>query len=172
MADWINEKTNLDELVEYPQYIVSYLANSPAIRDLLADKINATVEDIEDNQGGYKYIFDYDYVDDTTQDTRAYICLEGFIDKVNNDHILSMVINVNVFCHKKYMHLNHKTFKGLKGNRRDNLIRYVDKLLNGERFGIGKMELVGMRAINTPQNYTGVLCAYRLYDFNRVKSNG
>ena len=58
---WIKEKTNLDELIDYPQLIISRLADSPAIRDLLADRVNATVEDIEDKNGGYKYIYDYDY---------------------------------------------------------------------------------------------------------------
>lgn len=171
MADWIKEKTNLDEIIDYPQLIISRLADSPAIRDLLADTTNATVEDIEDKNGGYKYIYDYDYVDDTTQDTRAYICLESYVDEVDNDHILSMVINVNVICHKQYMKLNHKTFKGLKGNRKDNLIRHIDKLLNGTRIGIGRLELVDVKPLNVPQNYTGLVSIYRLYDFNRTTNN-
>ena len=82
-----------------------------------------------------------------------------------------MVINVNVICHKRYMKLNHKTFKGLKGNRKDNLIRHIDKLLNGTRIGIGRLELVDVKPLNVPQNYTGLVSIYRLYDFNRTTNN-
>lgn len=161
--------TWLDELVDFPRVIVNAIANDELIRSLLADKPEATIDDIEDDQGNFKWLFDYDYVDDTVQGTGCYICIDAYVPRVENYQILSLYLVVSVIDHKKFMTLDSKKFPGIKGNRRDNIIRLVDKILNGSRsFGIGRLELRNIQNLEVPQRYTGKALVYEIYDFNRT----
>ena len=67
------------------------------------------------------------------------------------------------------MKLNGRIFQGVIGNRRDNLVRYVDSLLNGETFlGIGALNLRTVKSVSSPANFTGRLLTYEISDFNIV----
>lgn len=161
------EVTNLDTIVNYPRLILNKIASSEILRELITNKKKATIEDLEDTDGNYKYMFDYDYVDDTTSEEKLYICLDVLPSNVENSHIMEMTIAINVICHKDYMQLDNKIFKGIKGNRRDNVIRYIDKILNGSNhFGIGRLELANVVPITVSKRYTGRALAYYVYDFN------
>lgn len=162
------EVTNLDNLINFPRMILNHIASSKILRELITNKINASIEDLEDNDGNYKYMFDYDYVDDSTSEEKLYICLDVLPSDVTNSHITEMSIVINVICHKDYMQLDNKIFKGIKGNRRDNVIRYIDTLMNGNNnFGIGKVELMSVSPITVSKRYTGRALVYYVYDFNR-----
>lgn len=165
--------TYLDELVEFPRIVLDTIASNELIRDLLADKRHATVEDIEDNNGDYKWLYEYDYVDDTTQDTACYICLDVVVPRVSSSHILAAYVVVNVISHKNYMRIDTKKFPQIRGNRRDNIVRLIDKELNGsKKFGIGHLELKKIESLSVPQNYTGKSLVYEICDFNRVSTDG
>ena len=97
------EATNLDAIVNYPRLILNKIASSEILRELITNKKKATIEDLEDTDGNYKYMFDYDYVDDTTSEEKLYICLDVLPSNVENSHIMEMTIAINVICHKDYM---------------------------------------------------------------------
>lgn len=113
-----------------------------------------------------KYIFDYGYVDGTTDSTEAYICVESEINRVSSPTMQDLRVFVTVICHKGYMSLDPATFTGVLGNRRDNLVRYIDKVLNdSEVFGIGKLTLDSIRTVSAPNGFSAREITYRIADF-------
>lgn len=158
--------TYLDEFVEYPvkalhvigtdNTVVSLLTNNPQI-DMDSDEADSVFE---------RYLFDYGYVDGTTGESEAYICVEAEVSSVPTPTIKDMKVYVTVFCHKQYMKIDTSKFKGMIGNRRDNLVRYVDKLLNGsEMFGIGQLKLDYARTIPAPIGFTARELSYTVHEF-------
>ena len=163
-------KTFLDQLVEYPAKIIQKIAGSKECVGLLLNKSFNTITDDDSDEALEKSIFDYQYVDSTTQETAAYIWVELDVTKVQNEQIKDIKIYVTVACHKNYMKLDYNKFAGILGNRRDNLIRYIDKELNGaEDLGIGKLSLTSVRTLSPINNFTGRELEYSIPDFNKVR---
>ena len=82
---------------------------------------------------------------------------------------------VQVVCAKAFNDIDKKIFRGIKGNRRDNLAREIDVLLNGSRdYGVGKLTLLSVSPATVPDKFTSVLLTYEIRDFRseRVKSLG
>jgi len=156
--------TNLDEIIEYINKVAIALSTSQEVVSLITNDPATPPEDV-DLIGSH--IFDYDYVDDTTVETSAFICLDVEIPRVQNENIKDIELKVFIICHKNYMRLDSKVFKGRRGNRRDNLSREIDALLQGNKsFGIGKLNLEAFDTITVPPRYTGKMLRYNVSDFN------
>lgn len=166
---FVNTNTSLDELINYPRKIIDKLCGVPQIISLLADNPNATIEDIEDSAGRLKYIFDYEYVNDTTEVVATFICVD-VLTEIKNSHIADMSIVIHIISHRDHMDIDKKVFKGLQGNRRDNITRFVNEALSGSReFGIGRLELARIVKTSVPAKFTGRSLYYRIPSFNRVR---
>lgn len=163
-------KTHLDQLVDYPAKILQKIsADKTCVGLLLNKKLEAVTEDDFDIALD-EHLFDYEYVDDTVKETSAYIWVEADVPNVDNFSVKNMRIFVTIACHKKFMKLNAKEFLGIAGNRRDNLVRYVDKLLNGGEFlGIGKLSLESVHTVTTAAGFTAREISYVIPDFNLAK---
>ena len=163
-------KTHIDELVDYPAKVILKLANDKNCLSLLKNKIDISEEDIDDAL--INNIFDYEYVDKTTTSAEAYIWVEADVPYVSNKTIKGMAIYVTIACHKQFMKLDNRIFKGLMGNRRDNIARFVDLILNDNfDFGIGKLSLKSVKTLSSSNsNFTMRELAYAVPDFN-IKEN-
>lgn len=167
-------KTYLDEIVEYPtkialklsdsQEVIGLIYNDPAI-DIYSPAVEDTLFE--------KYIFDYDYIDGTVQDERSIICIDTDFPRFSSSSIKDVDVSILVAVHKNQMKLNPKgrppIFKGVRGNRRDNLVREVDYILRGsDDFGIGELELVSVHRVNIGNdNFTAKLLLYQSKDFSK-----
>lgn len=159
-------KTYLDELVEFPLKAIHLIGSNPTVVQLLTNNPNIDMNSDEADQIYDRYIFDYAYVDSTTEEAEAYICVESEVPNVQSMTIKNMKLFVTVFCHKKYMSLDPTKFEKLSGNRRDNLTRYIDLMLNGsEIFGIGKLSLESARIVSSPNNFTARELVYEVPEF-------
>ena len=142
--------------------VVSLLTNNPHI-DMDSDEADEVFE---------KYLFDYGYVDSTTDESEAYVCAEAEMVGNGSPTIENMRLYITIICHKQYMKLDPGKFKGMIGNRRENLTRYVDKLLNGSTmFGIGKLTLESSRVAPAPAGFCARELTYYIPDF-RTRSVG
>ena len=159
-------KTYLDELVEYPLKALHQIGTNPTIVQLLTNNPNIDMDSDEADSVFDKYLFDYAYVDSTTTQAEAYICVEAEVPSVQSYTIKDMKLFVTVFCHKQYMSLDPDKFDKFSGNRRDNLARYIDVLLNGSNiFGIGQLTLLNVRVVNAPSGFTARELIYQVPDF-------
>lgn len=163
-------KTNLDQLVEFPAKIIKNISEDKQCVGMIVNKSfnDVTEEDsdkvIDDN------LFDYQYVDFTTPEGNIYVWVEMEVNSVKNNQIQNGKVYVIVACHKNYMKLKTSLFKGIVGNRRDNLIAYIDKLLNDTSFyGVGKLKLEAVRSLAPINGFTARELIYSYSDFNTVK---
>lgn len=162
--------TFLDELVEYPVKALHRIGTDPIIVQLLTDNPSIDMESKEADAVFDKYLFDYLYVDGTTTEAEAYICVEAETTKVPTSSIQNMKLYVTIICHKQFMKVDTTKFKGMIGNRRDNLVRYIDKLLNGaDIFGIGALTLENAHTVASPTGFTARELTYSVPDFRTKK---
>lgn len=162
-------KTYLDQIVDYPSLVIQKISSDKYCVGLLLNKAFDSVDENDCDEALERHIFDYQYVDETTQTSTAYIWVEMEVNDVSNTQIKNNRLYVTVSCHKEYMELDHKIFKGLSGNRRDNLTRYIDKLLNhAGGFGIGNLSLLSVRTLSPVNGFVGRELTYEMPDFNIV----
>lgn len=160
-------RTYIDELSEYPAKALQKIGTDKNIVELLLNQPDVDMMSDEADRVFDENLFDYAYVDDKTQDVKAYICVEAEIPRVNSRMIKGMALYITVVCHKQYMKLDPSLFPGYIGNRRDNLVRYIDLLLNNsDIFGIGRLELKAVSTISAPERYTAREIVYLVPDFN------
>lgn len=161
------DKTYLDELIDYPAQALQLIDNNKECLALLLDKnVKEITED--DTDEAFKYMFDYEYVDNTTTQASAYIWVEAEVTQVSSKHIKDLRLYVTVACHKNFMKLKPSIISGIGGNRRDNLVRYIDKILNGnDLFGIGKLVLENVKTYSSSNSqFTMRELSYKVPDFN------
>lgn len=164
------DRTPLDELVEYPVKALHVIGTDPTVVQLLTDKPDIDMNSEEADAVFDKFLFDYGYVDTTTSENAAYICVEAEAQKSVTSTMQDMRLYVTIMCHKQFMKMDAAKFKGLMGNRRDNLVRYTDKLLNGaDIFGIGGLTLVSARTVPAPTGFSAREMTYIVPDFRKRK---
>lgn len=162
-------KTYLDQIVEYPSKVIQKISEDKTIVGFLLNKKIDEVSEEDFDIVLDNYIYSYPYVDDTVQETSAYIWVEMDVADVSNEHIKNAELYVTVACHKQLMNLDAQKYQGFIGNRRDNITRYVDKLLNGsDVFGIGKLKLKNTRTLSPYNQFVFRELTYEVPEFNIV----
>lgn len=162
--------TFLDDLIGYKEAVIRKITQSATVIGLLLDDPSVDMTSDAANDIIDRNIFDFDYVDRTIQRSDAYIMVDSELDRPTSGTMNQWYLFVQVVCSKTYNTLDHKLFKGVNGNRRDNLAKQIDLLLNGERFiGIGRLELVSVAPASVPDTFTSMLMTYRVVDFRRER---
>ncbi len=165
------DKTFLDQLVDFPAQVISKIASDKMCVALLLNKAVDSVTEDDFDTVLQNNLFNYQYVDDTTRETTAYVWAEVDVKRVQNQKIKDVTVYVTVACHKNYMKIETNIFKGLQGNRRDNITRYVDKILNGTvLMGLGHLTLSSVRTLTTINGFTIKELTYTVPDYN-LKDN-
>ena len=166
------QETHIDELVDYPQLVVGQLLKNQNVIDLLANRPGATYEDLEKDDGSWKCFYDYDYITGTMQEVGSYICVDTDIVDVPNSSVMTLKMYLEIIVHKDIMKINRKVLPGYGGNRRDNLARYCDLALRGNRnFGIGQLSLQSAITFSVGNsNYTGKRLTYLVKGYSTDRS--
>ena len=159
-------RTDIDELVDYSYKARSLIINNQEIMALIADDPNYdldgdTADEIEAR------VKDHDYVDETTLIADAYVMVETEMTNLSSPTMKTMYLYVNVVLSKKFMDMNPKKFKGYKGNRRDNIARLINNLLNDNRdFGVGDLKLISATVGSVPTGFTSRILTYEVPSFS------
>lgn len=94
------------------------------------------------------HIFDYNFVEDRTDDVGTYIFVDVVVNNVLQEIFTDFKLIVCVFSHKSIIRLDRNTVptkaemqvKGFNGNRIDMLCDAIDQTLNGNsNYGIGHL---------------------------------
>ena len=160
----------LDDMTLYKEAIIRKIAASQKVIGLLVNDPMIDMDSDEANDIIDRNIFDYDYIDRTVQRSDAYIMVDSELDYPTSGTMNQWRAYVQIVCAKTFNSMDHKIFKGVSGNRRDNLAQEIDALLNGERFiGIGDLELLSAAPATVPDTFTSMLLTYRVHDFRRER---
>lgn len=165
------ETTHLDELVDYPALVISQISRQQEVLDLLADKSGAKVKDLMDAKGNWKCFFDYEYIPGTTQEVLTAVCIDTDVVAVRTSAQKTLELYISVLCSHALMSLDRAKFPGVRGNRINNLLRYIDMALRLDRdFGIGKLELKSVRTTTSGNSsFAKKTMTYLIPDFNLVR---
>lgn len=171
----MSKNTYLDDLIIYKENVIHALATSQSVMGLLANNPSLNLESDTAENLLERNIFDYDYIDGTVERHDAYIMVDSELVQPVSGTFNKWYLYVQIVCAKSFNDINKKMFRGVKGNRRDNLAREIDLLLNGSReYGVGKLVLLSASPANVPDKFTSLLLTYEILDFRneRVKPIG
>lgn len=161
--------TYLDELVTIPAKILARLSEENEVVGLVVNKSFNKVEDDDRDDFLDQHVYDYQYLDSTVTEAMAFIWAEVEIIRAANHQVKDARLHVTVACHKSLMKIDGKKYPGIVGNRRDNIVRFVDrKINNSDNLGIGKLSLNAVMTMPTINGFTGRVLTYSIPEFNIV----
>ena len=99
---------NLEEIGSFKNKVVSKLINDDNILDVLLGDVD-NIEDPEtallgkDGSGKGGCVFKYEFVPDTQENSKTFLCVEVVPEETNGDTITDMTIYVFAYCSKNLM---------------------------------------------------------------------
>ena len=149
----------LEEFFDYKNQLMKDLLTSPEIVSLVNDSVS--VENAE-QELKYTQIFPYEYVPETSQEGKTYICFDVDVQKSLNKSFLVPVIYVWVFSHKHALRLPEG------GVRPDKICSEICKILNGSRYyGLGQLDFDSVRRFAPMTDYLGKVMVFSATEMNR-----
>lgn len=155
----------LDEFFHYKNQLMNdLLTNEQIVRMLSGDSGGVT-----DPEGlMYSQVFPYEYVPETIEEAKTYICSDVDIQRTPTKTFLSPTMYIWVFTHKSLMRLPDEG-----GLRVDRLCSEIAKTINGSRFyGLGELNLDSTRRFAPISDYQGKVLTFKATDFNRLSPSG
>lgn len=165
-----NNKPPLWDGIEYKSSVITRLCSSQPLLGLLADDPGLDIDSDRAYRVTDECIFDFNYIDRTVERSDAFIMIDADMIAPTSGTMNEWDLYVQVVCHKGFVALDSKKFKGIRGNRTDNIICQIDQLLNGTRiFGIGRLTLQSCTVAVVPDSFTSKLLTYRVEEFRRER---
>lgn len=154
----------LDEFFYYKNQLMNDLLTNEQIVYLL----NGDSKDAVDPDGlMYSQVFPYEYVPETIEAAKTYICSDVDIQRAPTKTFLSPTMYIWVFTHKSLMRLPEG------GLRIDRLCSEIAKTINGSRYyGLGELDLDSTRRFAPIADYQGKVLTFKATDFNRLSPSG
>ena len=152
----------LDELFDYKNELMKTICNNAEIIHLVTDSEDAPCPNYD---LPYKQIFPYEYVPDTVDHGKTFICFDVDIQEVYSKTTYNPVIYIWIFTHTSKLQLPEG------GVRIDKIAVEINKELSGSRtFGLGELELRLTDRFVPINDYLGRVLVYSAKDFNRPSS--
>lgn len=165
-----NGRPPLWDGIDYKSTVITQICGSQPVLALLADEPSLDIDSDRAYRVTDECIFDFNYIDRTVERSDAFIMVETDMVEATSGTMNAWELYVQIVCHKGYVGMDAKKFKGIRGNRLDNLICQVDQLLNGTRlFGIGRLELQECSVAVVPDSFASKMLTYRIEDFRRER---
>lgn len=146
----------LQDFFDYKNKLMEDLLTSSEIVELLEP-------DTEDVFGlAYSRIFPYEYIPDTVQEGKTFICFDVDIEKSLNKTFYLPTIRIWVFTHKSKLRLPEG------GVRTDKLCSEISKKINGSKwYGLGELDLESVRRFAPVTDFQGKCMTFQAREYNR-----
>ena len=149
----------LEEFFDYKNLLMKELCSNENIVKLVTGNDDA---DVPNHGLPYTQIYPFEFVPETVNDGKTFICFDADIVDVPSRTIYIPVIYIWIFTHKSRMRLDDG------GLLLDQLCVEVNKQLNGSRFyGLGELKLDSVNRFVPITDYRGRVLTYYTADFNR-----
>ena len=149
----------LDELFDYKNQLMADLLT----REDIVALIDETVELKNAKKLVYKQVFPYEYVPDTVEEGKTFICCDVDIQKAVNKTYLLPTLYVWVFTHKSKLRLPEG------GVRTDRLVSKIAGAINGSRYyGLGELDLYSVKRFAPMTDFQGKVMTFYATDFNKL----
>lgn len=149
---------DLSELVDYKKTIGQWLYSDRGFVDLVTNTTTMTLpaRSLVNDQLWY-----YDYIDETVQDAKCYVCLEIDDSTVRTPAVGDFVLLIWIIVPKSLM--------DMQGNiRRDAIASRIDTLLNGSSgTWFGEIKKLPSQRFSPNASFRGRLLKYSVQGWNR-----
>ena len=152
----------LSEFFDYKNKLMEDLLTNPEIVKLLDN----SVELKNAKQLAYTHVFPYEYIPDTVEEAKTFICFDVDVQESINKTFLLPTLYIWVFSHKSKLRL----LEG--GVQTDKLASEIAKAINGSRFyGLGELDLYSVQRFTPVTDYQGKVMTFHAKEFNRLSLN-
>lgn len=152
----------LSEFYDYKNKLMEDLLTNETIVKLLDDKVelkNAI-------ELAYTHVFPYQYIPDTVEHSKTFICFDVDVQESINKTFLLPTLYIWVFSHKSKLRLPEG------GVQTDKLVSEIAKAINGSRFyGLGELNLYSVKRFAPVTDYQGKVMTFHTKEFNRISPN-
>lgn len=149
----------LQEFFDYKNQLMEDLLTNEDIVRLIDDTVA-----LQNADGlAYTQVFPCEYVPDTVQEGKTYICFDVDVQRAADKTFLSPTLFVWVFTHRSKLRLPEG------GVRTDKLCSEICKAINGSRkYGLGELNLYSVKRFAPMTDFQGKVLTFYAKDFNRV----
>lgn len=148
----------LEEFYDYKNKLMEDLVTNESIVRLLDETIPMS----EATKLCYLRVFPYEYVPETVQEGKTFICFDVDIQRVEGKTFLDPVMYIWIFTHRSKLRLPEG------GVRTDKLCSEICKVINGSReYGLGELNLYSVKRFAPMTDYQGKCMTFHAKDFNR-----
>ena len=149
----------LQEFFDYKNQLMEDLLTNEDIVRLIDDTVALQNAD----SLAYTQVFPCEYVPDTVQEGKTYICFDVDVQRAADKTFLSPTLFVWVFTHRSKLRLPEG------GVRTDKLCSEICKAINGSRkYGLGELNLYSVKRFAPMTDFQGKVLTFYAKDFNRV----
>lgn len=153
---------NLKETYAYKNRLMEHICKNEEIVKLVTKNMDASVPN---HTLPYTQVFPFEWVPETIDEAKTYICFDVDITSVPNKTFYLPVLYIWVFTHKSNARAMQEMGGGITVDR---VVVEIDEMLNGNRFyGLGDLKLNSCRRFTPILGYHGRVLAYAARDFNR-----
>ena len=152
----------LTEFFDYKNKLMEDLLTNEAIVKLLDSKTELKSA----NKLAYTHVFPYEYIPDTVEHAKTFICFDVDVQESINKTFLLPTLYIWVFSHKSKLRLPEG------GVQTDKLVSEIAKAINGSRFyGLGELDLYSVKRFAPVTDYQGKVMTFHAKEFNRTAPN-
>ena len=150
----------LQEFFDYKNQLMEDLLTNEGIVKLLDERMEMKNAKLL----AYSNVFPCEYVPETVDDGKTYICFDVDIQKSVNKTYLLPTLYVWVFAHRSKLRLPNGG-----GIRTDKLCSEKCTAINGSRkYGLGELDLYSVKRFAPMTDYQGKVMTFYATDFNRM----
>ena len=152
----------LSEFFDYKNKLMEDLLTNEEIVNLVDDTVGLDGA----KQLAYTSVFPYEYIPDTVEEAKTFICFDVDVQESMNKTFLRPTLYIWVFSHKSKLRLPEG------GVQTDKLVSEIAKAINGSRFyGLGELDLYSVRRFAPVTDYQGKVMTFHAKEFNRTSPN-
>lgn len=150
----------LQEFFDYKNQLMEDLLTNESIVHLIDEDVSME----NAHTLAYTRVFPYEYVPETVQDGKTFICFDVDIQQSINKTYLLPTLYVWVCTHGSKLRLPHGG-----GVRTDKICSEICKAINGSRkYGLGELDLYSVKRFAPMTDYQGKVMTFYAKDFNRL----
>lgn len=149
----------LDEFYNYKNQLMDDILTDINIVSLINDNVNLE----NSNSLMYTQVFPFEYIPDTVEKGKTFVCCDVDIDKSFNKTYLLPTLYVWVFTHRSNLVLPNG-----EGVRTDKLCTKICQKINGSKmYGLGELNLHAVKRFAPMTDFQGKCMIFHATDFNR-----
>ena len=159
----------LSEFYEYKNQLMEDLLTSERIVELLSDpdSVGSAIGLEDAHELVYKQVFPYEYVPETVQDGKTFICCDvdiqaAYNNSKNGKTFYEPILYIWVFAHRSALRLPEG------GVRTDELCAEICNKIDGSfKYGLGELILNAAKRFAPMTDYQGKVLVFKAKDWNR-----